>query len=536
MLLGGTAGAAAGIDAAGGAAAAAGAARRAVSKQRATWRAEKPSRSLNLILLALNLAGMVVAVLGLEVAYVPPPSSNTSGIEVLPSPECDSAGQYKREITLPLCAVNLGISLLSWIVLARYYTAKYSAQCRVSLLPRDPLGFARDEPPPFWRGHMLRGFVVELVLLGVQPVPWASALWFELLSLLVGGRIYLALRALRDFAKRRAQRDAELHNSVRRPQLVPALSWRVALKLLYQSHPLACIGATFAYSFVVLSFLIHIVERGCNPAFVSFGAACWLTITTMTTVGYGDLCPRDPLGQLVASIACVWGIVLLALVCLVVTDHLSLKSSEARLLRMLQQRELDRDESEVAAHLIQEIWRTRLPHARLAGAEAAAAALESAPAARRRLGLTSDATQSSPTTHGSHSGGDVVAAGGSGGGGRGGHAVGSLEAAASDSSHRRLHLLHRLQKQRQTRLLFNIEEAAAPGEALLLQRLDSIERTVAVELAGMRAAQAAQSEVLSRLSAQLAQLGAPPPPADHGSGVSDGGGGGGHTAGGKMRI
>ena len=40
----------------------------------------------------------------------------------------------------------------------------------------------------------------------------------------------------------------------------------------------------------------------------------WFTITTMTTVGYGDYVPRSAPGRAIASIACVLGIVLLALV------------------------------------------------------------------------------------------------------------------------------------------------------------------------------------------------------------------------------
>ncbi len=78
-------------------------------------------------------------------------------------------------------------------------------------------------------------------------------------------------------------------------------------------------------------------------------------IATMTTVGFGDITPRDPLGRVVASFACVWGIVLLALICLVVTNALALNDHETVLQRRLLDRQLERVESKAAATLIQQV-------------------------------------------------------------------------------------------------------------------------------------------------------------------------------------
>ena len=64
-------------------------------------------------------------------------------------------------------------------------------------------------------------------------------------------------------------------------------------------------------------------------------------ITTMTTVGYGDFTPRIPSGAS-SQRSRVWGILLLALVCMVFTEHLSLSTSEQRLFRVMQDREMER--------------------------------------------------------------------------------------------------------------------------------------------------------------------------------------------------
>ena len=485
---------------------------RAVTEQRAKWRAEKTSRDYNLILLFLNVGAMVIVFVMLEMAYVAP-------LQPDPALTCDGGGSYKREIALPFCLANLGVTLVSWLVLIKYYGRKYEAHCKVSLLPRDPLAAATTSPPPFWRGHMLRGFLCECIMLAIQPSPWFNSIVFELLAMCILCRIYLALRALRDFSKRRTQRDSDAASL--RPQLVPPLSWRVCFKLLYQQHPLRCITGIFIYSFLTISYLMHIMERDCNPAFESFANSCWLVITTMTTVGYGDLCPKDPLGRIVASVACIWGIILLALVCLVCTDHLSLNSSESRLLRLLQEREMLRLEGEAAAELIQSIWRAKLPQTRAALAEQAAANLT--PAARRRLGLPGGADEAAASASGmanvAGAAGNGAAAGGRANGGRGcrrpsitagdvlhGDAAAAASAsAAAGSSHRRMSLLNKMIKQRQVRQLFALE-AEAGADASVHRRLDALERTVAAELKEVRAFNMAQSEAMAALTRQLAEL------------------------------
>ena len=82
-------------------------------------------------------------------------------------------------------------------------------------------------------------------------------------------------------------------------------------------------------------------------------------IGTMTTVGYGDYTPNDPIGRVVSSFACVCGIVLLALTSMVVTDSLSLSNFETTLLRRVLDNELEKVEMEAAALLVQQVWRVR---------------------------------------------------------------------------------------------------------------------------------------------------------------------------------
>lgn len=75
--------------------------------------------------------------------------------------------------------------------------------------------------------------------------------------------------------------------------------------------------ATFLATGVLLVFsstLVYFAERGAQPgAFASIPATMWWGIVTLTTVGYGDVSPVTPLGQLFGAFTAVIGIGIVAL-------------------------------------------------------------------------------------------------------------------------------------------------------------------------------------------------------------------------------
>jgi voltage-gated potassium channel len=100
------------------------------------------------------------------------------------------------------------------------------------------------------------------------------------------------------------------------------------LKLFRYSHSLIVFArvlrqkanqliAAFFVTGVLLVFsssLVYFAERGAQPeAFPSIPATMWWGIVTLTTVGYGDVSPVTPLGQLFGAITAVVGIGIVAL-------------------------------------------------------------------------------------------------------------------------------------------------------------------------------------------------------------------------------
>ena len=61
----------------------------------------------------------------------------------------------------------------------------------------------------------------------------------------------------------------------------------------------------------------------------------WLTIITMTTVGYGDFYPRTIFGRVIDVILVVWGTFIVSLMVVVLTNTLNMDQSEKRALIVL---------------------------------------------------------------------------------------------------------------------------------------------------------------------------------------------------------
>ena len=72
---------------------------------------------------------------------------------------------------------------------------------------------------------------------------------------------------------------------------------------------------------LIFGSLMYIIE-GDESGFTSIGVSCYWAITTLTTVGYGDLSPQSPLGRALASIIMIMGYGVIAVPTGIVTAEL----------------------------------------------------------------------------------------------------------------------------------------------------------------------------------------------------------------------
>lgn len=73
---------------------------------------------------------------------------------------------------------------------------------------------------------------------------------------------------------------------------------------------------------VVMGSLMYVVE-GPEHGFTSIPVSMYWTVVTLTTVGYGDIAPRTPLGQMLASVLMVLGYGIIAVPTGIVTVELA---------------------------------------------------------------------------------------------------------------------------------------------------------------------------------------------------------------------
>lgn len=63
---------------------------------------------------------------------------------------------------------------------------------------------------------------------------------------------------------------------------------------------------------VIIGALMYVIEGGANPSFSSIPISIYWAIVTLTTVGYGDISPITPLGQLVSALVMIIGYAIIA--------------------------------------------------------------------------------------------------------------------------------------------------------------------------------------------------------------------------------
>ena len=93
--------------------------------------------------------------------------------------------------------------------------------------------------------------------------------------------------------------------------------WRAIRLILLIAITLMTVGAVLA----------RMVEP---EVFTSIGLAYWWAVTTVTTVGYGDVVPEDTAGRLVGAMLMLTGLSLIPLITSVVVSALVSKRAEAQ--------------------------------------------------------------------------------------------------------------------------------------------------------------------------------------------------------------
>lgn len=92
-------------------------------------------------------------------------------------------------------------------------------------------------------------------------------------------------------------------------------------------------------SVLIGAFLLRVFEQPLKDASgqdFSYSNSIWNVIVTMSTVGYGDFFPKTTLGRVVGVIICLWGVVVVSIFVVTVTNMLSFDPTEEKTYSLLQ--------------------------------------------------------------------------------------------------------------------------------------------------------------------------------------------------------
>ena len=78
----------------------------------------------------------------------------------------------------------------------------------------------------------------------------------------------------------------------------------------------------------------------------------WATVLVMTTIGYGDIVPRTPYGRFVVFGCAMYGVIVVSLIVVTITNTLEMNSSESKSFVVLERLKIRQEMREHASHII----------------------------------------------------------------------------------------------------------------------------------------------------------------------------------------
>lgn len=148
-------------------------------------------------------------------------------------------------------------------------------------------------------------------------------------------RTYIVLRASltwSNFMDTRSQRVCTMSGT--------NASFMFSVKSLMKRKPYSVLLSSLVVSVLIFGFVLRIFERPLSEAsgqdFNSINNAFWVTLITMTTVGYGDFFPKSNIGRFIGILIAFWGVAFVSLFVVTLTNLLLFENGEEKSFILLQ--------------------------------------------------------------------------------------------------------------------------------------------------------------------------------------------------------
>ena len=132
------------------------------------------------------------------------------------------------------------------------------------------------------------------------------------------------------------------------------------MKCLLKDSPFQYIMSAFIGGILVFGIMLMIAESPLDRIFSdhpyhNFYNSCWEAICTMTTVGFGDIYPRTPLGRCIMFACAIWGVAIVSVLLVTFNEQLAHTSAESNAFTVMKKLELRERLKTAACNLLTSI-------------------------------------------------------------------------------------------------------------------------------------------------------------------------------------
>ena len=244
-------------------------------------------------------------------------------------------------------------TLLLLLLVAEYYHFQSRHERKVWHIPDSNL----------WLKHRNWFLALEIFILALHPPP--TEIFTEIGSerhypnsvcVLMGLRLYLVFRVIRDWCPVYRERRMLMTVPSIRSMGNLRFNWLSAIRYFFLHWMWLVTFIASITAFFAMMYIVYVLERRVTPDF-TLAIAAWYTVSTMTTVGFGDQIASHPSSQAASAMAALLGILLASIYIFIVVQTLEYNAIEREAHnRMLLDRVRTKQET-AAATLIQVHWR-----------------------------------------------------------------------------------------------------------------------------------------------------------------------------------